>query len=396
MTEALGSTRPEHLLEQVSEQLTAAGIPLWRSNLGFKILHPLYDAVSFAWYRDTGLQDVEVFSSNFTNDGWINSPQYVLVEKMLPFIRRRLTGPEALVDFPLLEQLRDQGATDYFTYLVPFVNRNDTEPAQDGIVGSWSTDREDGFTDSHLQSLRRIQKRLAVACKIAIKEQLTENVLSAYLGPDAGRQVMHGSIQLGDGETIHAVIWFSDLRDSSGLADRLPSEEFIALVNDYFECSAGAVLSNGGEVLRFIGDAVLAIFPIRQGEITEAEACENALKAAADARARLEDLNKARAGDGQDAIEFGLGLHVGDVMYGNIGVKQRIEFSVTGPAANEAARLEGLTKTLDTPVLVSDDFAKAIECDWKSLGTHTLRGVGDPMEVFAPKDGELQSRLKAA
>jgi len=270
--------------------------------------------------------------------------------------------------------------------MVPFSGDDFGDYHANGVVGSWATDRPGGFNDNDLQSLLRIQQRLAVACKMVIKEQITENVLSAYLGPDAGKQVLSGQIQLGDGETTHAVIWFSDLRNSSGLADTLPPEDFIILINEYFQCMAGAVLENNGEVLRFIGDAVLAIFPIRDGHANEAEACATALAAARDAVGRMAELNKTRKKDKNDELGFGIGLHVGDVMYGNIGVPERVEFSVVGPAANEAARIETLTKSLGHQVIFSDHFASAIDESWQSLGKHELRGVGEPMEVFYLKD----------
>ena len=158
------------------------------------------------------------------------------------------------------------------------------------------------------------------------------------------------------------------------------------LINEYFQCMAGAVLANGGEVLRFIGDAVLAIFPIRDGHDNEAQACATALAAAHEAVERMSTLNEKRNAENKDPLGFGIGLHVGDVMYGNIGVPERVEFSVVGPAANEAARIETLTKTLGHQVIFSDHFTKAVEEDWQSLGKHELRGVGDPMEVFYLKD----------
>ena len=245
------------------------------------------------------------------------------------------------------------------------------------------TDRAGGFVDEDIQALRRIQRRLAVACKMTIREQITRNVLSAYLGPDAGQMVLNGNIQRGDGETIHAVIWFSDLRQSTALADRLAPQDYLDTVNTYFECTAGAVLENGGEVLRFIGDAVLGIYPIREDGYSEVEACEKALAAATEAERRMEALNRTRAEYGEDALDFGLGLHLGDLIYGNIGVPERVEFSVIGPAANEVARLEDLTKILGRRVLVSESFAQALDREWESVGVHALRGVGEPMEVFA-------------
>jgi len=387
MVQALGSTSAEELLEQCSLRLDAAGIPLFRTSIGFQILHPLYQAVSLIWHRDLGLEEPSQFSGDTAaSESWTKSPLYYLVENKLPFLRRRLSGSKAQLDFELLQDLSETGATDYLAYVVLFDRDSFGQFQQNGIVGSWTTDHPGGFSDDEIQSLMRIQQRLAVACKMFIKEQITENVLSAYLGPDAGRQVLNGQIKLGDGETTHAVIWFSDLRNSSGLADTLPPEEFIALINEYFQCMAGAVLDSGGQVLRFIGDAVLAIFPIREGHASETDACATALKAARDAADRMTALNKSRRKGKKEALGFGIGLHVGDVMYGNIGVPERIEFSVVGPAANEAARIESLTKTLGHQVIFSDHFTNTLDEDWQSLGKHELRGVGAPMEVFYLKN----------
>jgi len=266
MNQALATANLEDLLTECSLRLDAAGVPLWRSTIAFQTLHPLYQAVSLIWYRESGLQPVDHFPErvNAQTKEWMQSPQYYIIANRLPFLRRRLTGREAVFDFPLLEELKERGATDHLVYIVPFGGADYAAPGHDGIVGSWSTDRPGGFTDDDIRSLTRIQSRLGVACKIAIREQITRNVLGAYLGPDAGQQVLSGHIKLGDGETIHAVIWFSDLRESSALADRLPADEYLTLVNDYFACTAGAVIDSGGEVLRFIGDALLRAWTKRR------------------------------------------------------------------------------------------------------------------------------------
>jgi adenylate cyclase len=206
--------------------------------------------------------------------------------------------------------------------------------------------------------------------------QKARNILDAYLGPSAGEKVLAGRIKRGDGQDINAVIWFCDLRDSTPLADSMTRREFLALLNDYFECVLGPVLQHRGEVLRFIGDAALAIFPV--GE-RPAEACAKALAAARAALAGMEKLNKNRA----RPLRFGIGLHLGEVTYGNIGTATRIEFTVIGAAANEAARIESLCKVMGVNVLVSERVVQALPLpSWRSLGSHTLRGVGDKMELF--------------
>jgi adenylate cyclase len=201
------------------------------------------------------------------------------------------------------------------------------------------------------------------------------NILDAYLGPAAGEKVLSGQIRRGDGQDINAVIWFCDLRDSTPLADSMSRRDFLALLNEYFECVLGPVLEQGGQVLRFIGDAALAIFPVGA---RPAEACAKALAAAREALARMDKLNRGRS----RPLRFGIGLHLGELTYGNIGTPSRIEFTVIGAAANEAARIESQCKVLNVDLLVSDRVARALPEAWRSLGSHTLRGVGDKMELF--------------
>ncbi len=381
MAEALGEADVEKLFQGCCDRLRAAGISLWRAYLTFRTLHPLFSAISLTWRREGGLESVGHLHTD-SSAAWRQSTLRHMMESQIPFLRRRLVGEGAVLDFPVLTELRDKGAKDYLAYLVSFGSASPDELRTDGIAGSWSTDRASGFTDGDIHSLQRIQQRLAVACKVTIKEQIARNILSAYLGTDAGRQVLNGRIKRGDGETIHAVIWYSDMRNSTTMADHVPPAEFLTALNSYFECTAGAVLTHGGEVLRFIGDAVLAIFPIRDSSTTASDACESALAAVHDADGRLTQVNHERKAIKKDTLSFGLGLHLGDVMYGNIGVPERVEFSVIGPAANEVARLEGMTKELNRHVLMSGEFAQHVSGDCQSLGQHKLRGVGTPLELF--------------
>ena len=224
-----------------------------------------------------------------------------------------------------------------------------------------------------------------------------EDLLYTYLGKRTGERVLSGFVKRGDGEKIHAVIWYCDLRDSTSLAESMPLESFLGILNNFFDCMAGAVLDHGGEILRFIGDAALAIFPIgattrplREVCTPKEGACERALTAARDARSRIEALNKQRRDRGEPPLGFGLALHIGDVMYGNIGVPERLEFTVVGPAANEAARLEALCKELDQPILISWEFPRCFPDQMIPLGhhliplgLHRLRGVSTPKEIFA-------------
>jgi adenylate cyclase len=381
MGQALAETDFETLFEGCCERLLAAGVPLWRAHVTFRVLHPLYEAMGLTWLRGRGVETLryphrlvvefpEAFKAN---------PLYHLIQTRLPLLRRRLTGPEALLDFPILAELRDQGASDYFAYLIRF-----GAGEHDGMIGSWTTDRRGGFTEDHLRALQRVQMRLGVACKMWLRGEVAKSVVATYLGPDAGLRVLDGQIRRGDGETIHAAIWYSDLRNSTPLADRLPRDAFIEALNDYFECAGGAVLRHDGQILNFIGDAVLAIFPIGKG-VGARRACRRALAAGKDAQSALVAMNRRRAALGQDQLSFGLALHLGDVLLGNIGVPERISHSVIGATVNEVARLETLTKKLKRPVVASESFAAQAPGAWDDLGEHRLRGVKAPLRVFAPE-----------
>jgi adenylate cyclase len=224
-------------------------------------------------------------------------------------------------------------------------------------------------------------------------QRSAESLLKTYLGERTGERVLAGRTKRDEGEKIHAVIWLCDLRDSTQLAEAIPLEDFFRSLNDFFDCTAGAVLEHGGEILSYIGDAVFAIFaiggterPLRDACFREEGACAAALAAARDARSRVDALNIRREARGQAALDFGLALHVGDVMYGNLGVPQRMQFTVIGAAANEAARLAGMCKILERWVLVSSAFPRCFPGQMGSLGHHMMRGVDTPEEIFTLVD----------
>ena len=379
--QALGETALEALFEGCCERLLGAGIPLSRGHVTFRVLHPLYRAMGLTWRPGRGVS-TESFvhhEDDATEEAFAKSPFWHMMQTQTPFLRRHLTGDEAVLDFPVLREFRDSGATDYLGYLVDFGGSG----ASDGVAGSWITDRTSGFSNRDVRSLLRIQQRMGVACKMRIREQIASNVVNAYLGKGAGRRVLDGQIQRGDGQSIRAVIWYSDLRGSTHMADILPRDAYIRTLNQYFECAGGAVLAHGGEILAFIGDAILAIFPVDEEKNSKA-ACEAALAACGEARRRLAALNRERQAEEAEALSFGLALHLGDVLFGNIGLPERVSFSVIGPTVNEVARLEALTKELDREILASGTFASQTSIAWESLGCHELRGVTAPVEVFSP------------
>jgi len=287
-------------------------------------------------------------------------------------VRRRIEPGAAPLEFPILEDLRKEGCSDFFALPMRFIHGD-----VHGV--SYVTRQAGGFTETQVDALRRLMPAFSRVAEIYSWRRTARNILDAYLGEQTGEKVLAGHIKRGDAEDIDAVIWFCDLRDSTPLAASMARRDFLRLLNEFFECILGPVLEHKGEVLRFIGDAALAIFPIPgEGELAErAETSRRAVLAASTAIERMAAFNAKR----ERKLRFGIGLHLGHVLYGNIGTPTRIEFTVIGAAANEAARIEGFCKTLDVPLVLSEPVARHVH-DCVSLGKHRLRGVEDPIELF--------------
>ena len=359
---------PQDVLLQLCRRLVESGIALYRAAVFVRTLHPNVAGRAFYWRADTDAVEVDEAEHAFMQtEDHLGSPLPVIVSSRAE-IRRRLADPDCPMDYPVLADLRSQGATDYLAVPLEFLNG-------EVHVASFSTRRPGGFSDGELAALRRVLPPLTRVAEIYALSRKAGNILEAYLGRQAGAKVLAGQIRRGDSEELHAVIWFCDLRDSTPLADSMSRTAFIDLLNQYFECVLGPVLERGGEVLRFIGDAALAIFPVGENPVN---ACEKAVEAAREAIARMQALNEAR----KPPLRFGIGLHLGTVLYGNIGTPTRIEFTVIGAAANEAARIESLCKSLDTSLVVSEQVVRHLPGTWKPLGRHALRGVGEPVALF--------------
>jgi adenylate cyclase len=358
---------PQEVLLELCHRLQAAGLPLYRVAVFVRTLHPNVLGRGFIWHETTDKVEINEAAYDFLqSDQYLQSPIRAIFTEHGE-IRRRLTEPRCPLDFPVLADFRKEGVTDFLGLPLPFVNG-------EVHAATFATRHPGGFTGGQLAGLRQVAIPLARLAEIYGLMRKSRNILEAYLGRQTGEKVLEGHIRRGDGEDIHAVIWFCDLRDSTVLADSMSRADFLRLLNEFFECVLGPVLARGGEVLRFIGDAALAIFPV---DGSEAEACERAVRAAQDARGCMDTANASRA----RPLAFGIGLHMGDVLYGNIGTPTRIEFTVIGAAANEAARIEALTKTLGVPLILSAPVARHVPA-CRSLGVHRLRGVGEPLELF--------------
>lgn len=378
---ALDDIELDALFLSFCQRLRDAGLPLARGHLAARALHPMFVASTVTWYRDGAPERDLIAAEDDNGEDWQLSPLAALLESGDDCARHRLAGNGGWRRFPLLVALAARGCSDYFAQLIMFGSLDRAMQRQDGCILSWACDSPDGFSDEQLATLYRFGRRFGVIAKLDRRERTADNIVSAYLGSEAGRRVLDGQIRLGDGERIRTALWYCDMRGSTALIERLSAELFLDLLHRYFRCTAGAVLAHGGEVLHFIGDAVLALFPVAAaGDVAAARA---ALAAARDAERRLDALNDARAA-GEPELSFGLSLHLGEVLFGNLGVPERINFSVLGPAVNETARLEGLTKTLGCRVVVSDVFAACLPLGWRALGSHRIDGVGRALPLYAP------------
>lgn len=362
-------------VEQLGKQLISSGAPVWRLRLGCRIIHPQFGGLSFTWSGEME-QALEFQPKHgfLENDVYVGSPFQYVVETGKSF-RCRMHELDESKDHQLLFDLAAEGATDYLA--VPM-------RMSDGSTSNcvFASKSDQGFNDDDIILMEELSLYVAPVFEIIALRRLARTILNTYVGPRTGERVLSGQIKRGDGEIIHSAIWFSDLRDFTPLTEALEPQALLDLLNAYFEIVSAAVTARGGEVLKFIGDAMLIVFPVGEASSPN-QACEAALEAAKDAFGELAALNLRRMLADQPTIRFGVGLHLGELIYGNVGAPDRLDFTVVGPAVNRTARLEGLTKDLGQPLLMSADFSALVSADTRSLGFHSMKGIAEKQEVFA-------------
>jgi adenylate cyclase len=363
-------------IDELSWRLVAAGMPLLRVTLRGGTLHPQFLGATYIWWRTSG-QTQEIMITHEVADLIPPAENPIMRVQAGEILRRRLDGPEARFDFSVLHDLKARGATDYFALPVggAFGPR--------AYMATYVTDRADGFLEREIADLTAVSERLSIVADMNSQRQIAENVLKAYLGSQTGRKVLAGQIRRGSGESIAAVLWSSDLRRFTQMSDRLPAESLIGILNDLFDLQAKAIAGHGGEILKFVGDGLLAIFPVAHPD-EAARAAGNALAAAQEALAALGVLRAQAAAAGEPPLEIVIALHYGNVIYGNVGAADRLDFTVIGPAVNLVSRIEAIAKSLDSPLVVSDNFSEAYGGALTSLGQHQLRGLDAPHELFTP------------
>jgi adenylate cyclase len=383
---ALNGASLEEIVQGFCERLTAAGVPLMRVHLSFSMLHPLYDALGFTWVRGKGME-IEGFRAADSEEDtarFLNSPYFHLLSNNLQHLRRQI-DPLTRSEFSIFDDLKEMGATDYLAFVQSF-----GEGTNQGMLGSWTTDVPGGFGDNIIEALLQIQNSLAVAAKMAVLGKLADNMVTTYLGGNAGKRVLSGQVRRGDGETIRAALVMGDMRQSTILAEKAGRQVYIETLNEFFDAIAAPFNKNGGEILSFVGDGFLAVYPCGRHREPSQVAARAAMAAVRQATARMAEMNEARKKAGSGEIRYGIGLHVGNVMFGNVGLKDRLTFSTFGSAVNEVSRLEGLTKQFPYPIVASQAFATYCGGDWVTLGEKKLRGVENKLTVLAPGENNMK------
>ena len=371
-------TRDERFIDNIFAELCIrlqrAGIPVKRATLHVLINHPQWLGARIMWAD--GMRGAELGRVDYDvreRSEYIDSPAHEIHDGATEVREKLERDPSLGRKHALYDEMRAQGLTDYVAWPI-------YHTLGKRHFVTFATDRPGGFDDAHIAGLLRLLPVLALVSEIRIKNRLARTLLETYVGSHASEHILAGATRRGSGATVHAAIMICDLRDFTRISDNWPRDDVIDLLNGYFDAISEPIVRRGGEILKFMGDGLLAIFPLSQPS-----ACANLLHAVAEARQAMVALNERNGDTGRAPLNYGVGVHVGDVMYGNIGSRTRLDFTVIGPAVNMASRLETLTKQLGKPVLLSRAFADFVASDFdlEHLGEHPIRGFSDPIELFA-------------
>lgn len=375
------------LLSRYCERLVAASIPILRVSTGSAALDPTLEASGVSWSRSGGTEheDFTHEESEAQTDMWLGSPFYQLLEKESAELRRRVGHDYREGEFQLIDRLvRQHGMSDYIAIRVDY-GPGTTLGVIPGLAISYQTDRVGGFDDAELDLLRRLTRVFALAFKSIRSVRTGRTLLKTYLGDDPARRVLEGAVIRGRAEPVEAVLWYSDLQGFTRIVDTAPADQILAFLNEYAESLVGTIRAQGGEVLKFVGDGMLAMFPL-----SEEGACAKALDAVVASLGQVDGINERRRAAALPWTDIHIALHVGEVLYGNIGSSDRLDFTVIGPAVNEVTRIEAMCRSLDQRLLTSSVFARSAEPvrgKLVSVGRYALRGVSRPEELFTVDQG---------
>ena len=371
----------ETLFEGFCEQLHQLGLPIMRGFLAAQTLHPTISTLACNWRPAEGVQAQAYAYQPDLSDAYLRSPIKRLRDLGAGSLRVRLDS-EKPSEFPICEELRQQGATDYFIQFTPF-GRDGVLDDRIGVLSSWTTKAPEGFSENSLALLRHLVPRLALAVQARISQDISINLLDTYVGSVAGTRILDGEIRRGALDVISSVIFLADLRGFTAMSERTHRDDLVDMLNAYFDCLAGPIVDQGGNVLKFLGDGLLATFPLN-GDPAD-QLCERALDAAVDALCKVTKLKSDRLADGKPVMEMDIALHLGDVYWGNVGSAERLDFTVIGPAVNEASRIEALCSQYQQNLLMSEAFADAAKRSSNrlvSIGRFALRGVQSAQTIY--------------
>jgi adenylate cyclase len=375
---ARSAPNPARMMAETCERLVAAGLPLWRVGVFVRTLHPDIYGRNFIWKPGA---EVEIGSVNF---GIQDAPEFrssplAIVFREAIEVRGRPDDPESK-RFPFIDELRAEGVTDYIALPLLFIDGQ-------AHASSWTTKQPGGFTDQQLDGLRKLVVALARVIEIISLRRTAALLLDTYVGNRAGERILAGQIRRGHTDTMNAAIWLSDLRGFTRLSDRLPSEIVVDILNRYFDCQVEAITRRGGEVLKFMGDGLLAVFPVARDDGNAADICNQVFEAVQECRASVAELTYSEGGHTIEKFRFGLALHIGTVLYGNIGGANRLDFTCIGPAVNLAARLEKIASNLHRTVVASASFAESCSNgSWCDLGEFPIAGFSKAERVYGLAD----------
>lgn len=362
------------VIRETARHIAAGGCLLSRLMVSIRTLHPQVAAITYAWNADAN--EMEIVPRGYSvldNDTYLASP-IRQIHAGEPMIRRRLVGQRNSDDFPILQDLRASGATDYVVLPLHFSGNRMN-------VVSFTTKRPEGFADDDVDALRSLSDVLALVLDPLETRRIARALLGTYLGADAGRRVLEGLVRRGDGVTIAAALMYTDMRGFTQLSENSSREQILDTLNQYFDALTPSVRDEGGEILKFIGDGMLAIFPMHD-DLDRDRACHSALRAAKAGSAAIDALNETRRAEGRKPLDVGITLHSGSVSYGNIGAADRLDFTVIGPAVNLVSRMQGLCEPLGRRILTSKRFASSCHSELVPVGSHRFKGIAQEQEIY--------------
>ncbi|WP_428644905.1 adenylate/guanylate cyclase domain-containing protein [Roseibium sp.] len=373
------ASRLKDTLEIISEmalRLRAGNVPVDRATTGIWVVHPNVRAEASVWASD-GTKELRLYTAENSSEKIYAESPIKRVHDTLKSVRIEIgKAPEKADEFPITVDLREEGYTDYLAMPMPF---------SDGSVKvvSFATKAPSGFTGAHVSVFESLVRPLALVCELKTLRRTAETVLETYVGPRAGPKVLDGTTRRGEGEWIKAIVSFADIRGFTRLSNTVPADKIVEFLNKYFGAMTAAVEAHGGEVLKFIGDEVMAIFPYETDEEAR-NAAVQALLAARETLERIEEINYCNRCQVTPDLSVGIALHAGDVFYGNVGSETRLDFTVVGPVVNLAARIAELAKDLERQLLVSDALAEIMGCRSGLFGHYLVKGFDEPVAVYSP------------